>query len=364
MKKMLLIGGIISTVLPAMATDLDLSDYHLVSGENNTCEGPAGYTGFTTGTVNMTPLYIQECPAGSYLNITNNTTVQQHQTGNTLDYYYVDACTQCVSGQYSPGVSNPAPDANGVLSSTVPGNCSTDTNGEYTLSDGHGRANGVPESINDCYKVCNNSSISNQTLAGLHASAAHYIGGDANTGKAYYGEQCTMQIDTCAAGYDLLDLATGGDFETENSAWTLEKSRRSYEGTFSCNDTACSITFGSNTVPVATYADNATCLTSCGSQANVAAAIASVANGGVLTDGTAFCAAKIVDITWTGVADPEDAATCTYGEGLSAPTPDSVPTGYEFVGWTVGYEPAPVVPSEPEEPGNNEPEEPGQGDQP
>ena len=96
MKKMLLIGGIISTVLPAMATDLDLSAYHLVDGVEDTCTGPEGYSGFTSGSVNMTPLYIQQCAPGSYLNVTDQTQVAEHQASGEgdYDYYYIAACTQ------------------------------------------------------------------------------------------------------------------------------------------------------------------------------------------------------------------------------------------------------------------------------
>ena len=73
-----------------------------------------------------------------------------------------------------------------------------------------------------------------------------------------------------------------------------------------------------------------------------------------------FCFARTVSISWAGVAEPGAAATCTYGESLTVPTPDTNPEGYNFVGWTVGE----VInnnnqnnnePSN-EEPGNNEPE--------
>lgn len=338
MKKMLLIGGIISTVLPAMATDLDLSGYHLVDGVEDTCTGPEGYSGFTSGEVDMTPLYIQQCAPGSYLNVTNLTQVAQHTTNDELDYYYIDACTQCTTGQYSAGVSNPAPDANGVLSTTGLGECPQ----TYPLSDG------TRSSQNDCYKTCSNENITTAMKDNMKASNVTY----AHDGTAHYGNECEMHINACAAGYDLIDLATGGTFALNNSAWTLTKSERSYEGTFGCTDDACSITFGNNTVPVATYADNATCLTSCGSQANVAAAIAKVANNNYLTDGTSFCAAKIVNINWAGVsaADAEEAGadTCTYDGALTTPTaPEKA--GYKFVGWTVGEYQEQVA--EPEEPG-------------
>ena len=332
MKKMLLIGGIISTVLPAMATDLDLSAYHLVDGVGDTCTGPEGYNGFTSGSVNMTPLYIQECAAGSYLNVTNQTSVQTHQTNEVTDYLYVDACSTCPDNYYCEGVLNPAPDANGVLSSAGATSCPV----SHPLSDGSAT------SINDCYQSCSET-ITDAMMASMKASSVVYT----NNGKAYYNNACTMHINTCADGYELLDLATGGTFAIDNSAWTLTKSGRSYEGTFGCTDSACSITFGTNTVPVATYADNAECLASCGSQANVAAAIADVANNNYLTDGTSFCAAKIVNINWAGVAEPGAAATCTYDGALT--TPDApVVSGYEFVGWTVGEYQEQVA--EPEEP--------------
>ncbi len=327
MKKMLLIGGIISTVLPAMATDLDLSDYHLVDGVGDTCTGPEGYSGFTSGEVDMTPLYIQQCAPGSYLNVTNLTQVAQHTTNDELDYYYIDACTQCTTGQYSAGVSNPAPDANGVLSTTGLQTCPE----TYPLSDG------TRSSQNDCYKTCNNENITATMKANMKANEVIY----AHSGTAHYGNDCEMHINSCADGYELLDLATGGIFAIESSAWTLTKSGRSYEGTFSCTDNVCNAHLGSSiTVPSsASYDDNAECLASCGSendwQASIAAAIADAANNNYLTDGTSFCAAKIVNINWAGVADPGDAATCTYDGALTAPDAPVV-SGYEFVGWTVG----------------------------
>ena len=327
MKKMLLIGGIISTVLPAMATDLDLSAYHLVDGVGDTCTGPEGYNGFTSGSVNMTPLYIQECSAGSYLNVTNQTSVQTHQTNEVTDYLYVDACSTCPDNYYCEGVLNPAPDVNGVLSSDGATSCP----GSHPLSDGGAT------SINACYQSCSET-ITSEMMASMKASSVEYT----NNGKAYYNNACTMHINTCADGYELLDLATGGTFTIESSAWTLTKSGRSYEGTFGCADNVCSASLtGSNiTVPSsASYVDNAACLAGCGSendwQANIAAAIADVANNNYLTDGTSFCAAKIVNINWAGVAEPGDAATCTYDGALTAPDAPVV-SGYEFVGWTVG----------------------------
>lgn len=355
MKKMLLIGGIISTVLPAMATDLDLSGYNLITG-NTTCTG----SDFADGSVDMTPLYIRECAAGSYINVTNETSVQEHETNNELDYYYVDACSTCPDGSYCLGVTDPAL-VNGALSTTGASQCPT----------GYDHSDGTRASDANCYKTCSNSNIDGTLLGTLHASGAYYSSnGSSNDEKAYYGTDCTIHISGCVPGYDSLDLTDGstlakcalnevscsGDLTAGDVS--LSNGRRSYQGTFSCSNAGvCSATINkfavkksdnsgwfdavdlTNSISVTgtDYGTEVACQAACGSEtgwdALIAAEIADTANGGILTDGTSFCAAKIVDVDWVG----KPAGTCTYDGALTAPEAPVV-NGYEFVGWTLGLQ--------------------------
>ena len=152
MKKLLVTGGALFCILPAMATDLSLSDWHLIDSntENPTCSGPEGYTGFVNGDVTMAPLYIQQCDPGYYLNATSETQIQEHQDSNEdLDYYYIQACTQCPVGHSCAGVSNPtvvndslgvmglgAECSAGTYAAAGQGSCTACAPGTYTAQTG------------------------------------------------------------------------------------------------------------------------------------------------------------------------------------------------------------------------------------
>lgn len=247
MRRLLLIGGIISMVLPAVA-DTDLTSYHLVNDgdESATCSGPEGYTGFEAGSVTMSPFYVKTCEPGQYYNATDTTPVSNHPvwvedsehpgtflcknpvTGEiisgissgtdcaaeVLDYYYVNACANVGDGRYfNPG--DPYVSPSGYLQSTPDldiGTCP----GEYPHSD--------PLSDNDraateadCYKFCGtdntHTTISSADLSKLHATNAIYVTETAHNN----GEECVAKIaaDGCADGYELVDMSDSDSYEMD-----------------------------------------------------------------------------------------------------------------------------------------------------
>ena len=502
MKKLLVTGGALFCILPAMATDLSLSDWHLIDSntENPTCSGPEGYTGFVNGDVTMAPLYIQQCDPGYYLNATSETQIQEHQDSNEdLDYYYIQACTQCPVGHSCAGVSNPtvvndslgvmglgAECSAGTYAAAGQGSCTACAPGTYTAQTGQSSctnaqagyytpnttseelcpvgyqdgAAGSGTTIDACSKIvdstyCNNlnlcSNFNNIVTTGNNACSASVntnnssIVTDTNNNnikKVLFGNRGTEPLcvvnRTCLPGYSTINMydwtanhmwaiasnpvycspnGTGAGCATHEpgtSTWTIingptkelhwvgvctnrgsnDQVPSSYyafqsDANFTFSDTGRFCWLRSIDAPnqpwfaAYYYPDAETCASHCGDAPLTPAGseymFGDMVNGefvpinvrttlmfSLLANATAddptadVCVASTVNINWAGVAEPGAAATCTYGESLTVPTPDANPEGYNFVGWTVGE----VTNNnnqnnnEPnnEEPGNNEPE--------
>ena len=500
MKKLLVTGGVLFSILPAMATDLSLSDWHLIDSntENPTCSGPEGYTGFVNGDVTMAPLSIQQCDPGYYLNATSETQIQEHQDSNEdLDYYYIQACTQCPVGHSCAGVSNPtvvndslgvmglgAECSAGTYATAGQSSCTACAPGTYTAQTGQssctnaqagyytpnttseelcptGYQDGVAGSgttIDACSKTvdstyCNNldpcsnfnnivTSGNNACTTSVNSNNANIVNGSITFGAknaeplclatfecapgyaqtnpyqwiidnserivsysncsidGQYGTSCstmergTLEWHTAAndtkapfstmhlvakcsglaptSAYHVADDATGfntnGRFcwlkvvDFPNQEWFIGGAPNQDQA--ECEAT-CGVTMASATYPFGDidsqtnqYVANQNSFFSLSVMANLTAS-ASVAEHSMVK----ICAARTVSINWAGVAEPGAAATCTYGEGLTVPTPDTNPEGYNFVGWTVGEvtnnnnqnNSSNEEPGN-EEPGNNEPE--------
>lgn len=385
-KRLLLIGGIISMVLPAMA-DTDLTSYHLVNaGESAKCLGPEGYTGFKDGSVTMSPLYVKNCAEGQYYNATSETQVATSNCtwdggkcldfmGNvvagidnetdcvaTIDYYSVDACANVESGQYNtPG----APEiVDGYLKSTTARDCPA----EYNAGSDGDRA-----SEEDCYKYCGtgdeHTTMSSADMSRLHATSAIYVTPIAHND----GDECFAQISSCATGYELVDMSDSDSYEmdvceighTDNEGkcnstiapdgelaagtWFLQSTANHLEvaGTISfdpetqeCSATLNYLKFYDNvrtdtfTVNLGKVPQAFLCLRNYNTINAFTTGVVKHYNGGMMTTGT-ICLAKTVNITWKDVAEPGDAATCTYGEDLNFPAKPEK-ENYTFKGWTVG----------------------------
>lgn len=502
MKKLLVTGGVLFSILPAMATDLSLSDWHLIDSntENPTCSGPEGYTGFVNGDVTMAPLYIQQCDPGYYLNATSETQIQEHQDSNEdLDYYYIQACTQCPAGHSCAGVSNPtvvndslgvmglgAECSAGTYAAAGQSSCTACAPGTYTNLTGQSSctnaqagyytpnttseelcpvgyqdgAAGSGTTIDACSKTvdstyCNNldpcSNFNNIVTTGNNACstsvntnnsnivngaitygsgnteplcvvnktckpgytttnfyawlATHPEAFSANlsscspdgtsagcatmkpgtvtftfigTGKpvneahfvitctnreADYSDSSTLVVDQATANFDIT-TPTGGNMwmrnvDLPNQPWVYSGHLSSIE---QCMSNAFDPTPASSTYLFGEMQNGEFVLSNAGQNTMaVFSMLVPATNGQNGNPSADVCIASTVSINWAGVAEPGAAATCTYGEGLTVPTPDTDPEGYNFVGWTVGE----VInnnnnqnnnePSN-EEPGNNEPE--------
>ena len=505
MKKLLVTGGVLFSILPAMATDLSLSDWHLIDSntENPTCSGPEGYTGFVNGDVTMAPLYIQQCDPGYYLNATSETQIQEHQDSNEdLDYYYIQACTQCQPGHSCAGVSHPtvvndslgvmglgAECSAGTYAATGQSSCTACAPGTYTDQTGQSSctnaqagyytpnttseelcpvgyqdgAAGSGTTIDACSKTiscpatCSNNVKHTKTCTiddTLDGTSVAF--GSANR----LNGSCFEQF-TCEDGYEKQNIyswlythpesvssnvafcspdGTGAGcsdvqnpMERGTSTWIINGNDKpvdtlhfvnvctnrmpdlnaSQQGDyssfvvdqsvaqFSPSDTGA-ICWSRNTdrpdqpwFYTKSFSGNnggsQACAENCGrlQDSNYSSNYAfgdyqddrfvphtrDMLLLSVLATHTAnnvnaqFCFARTVSISWAGVAEPGAAATCTYGESLTVPTPDTNPEGYNFVGWTVGEvtnnnnnqnnnsneEPGNEEPGN-EEPGNNEPE--------
>lgn len=385
MKRLLLIGGIIAMVLPAMA-DTDLTSYHLVNaGESATCSGPEGYTGFEDGSVTMSPLYIKNCDKGQYYNATSETPVVASNCtwdgtnctdfkGNIvagvtseadclaiIDYYSVDACADVQNGQYSdPGLPQVI---NGYLKSTTANNC---PDGYNDGSDGH------RVSAEDCYKFCgtgdNHTTVASAELSKLHATSATYIRSMVHNN----GSECVavIPVDGCAVGYELVDMSDSNSYEMDiceighsgNCVSSIAPDGELAAGTFftkstvnhlegagtlsydpetqECSATVSYLKFYDNvrtdsfTVNLGKVQQASMCLRTVNTGNAFAEGFVKHYTDGVLTTGT-ICLAKTVNITWQDVTDPGDAATCTYGGDLNFPDAPEKPN-YTFRGWTVG----------------------------
>lgn len=387
MKKMLLIGGIISMVLPAMA-DTDLSDYHLLNSDDSaTCLGPDGYTGFESGDVTMSALYVKNCTAGQYYNATSATPVSNHPVWDgtecknpvtdetvsgissaeacaaaVLDYYYIDACANVGNAQYKPQ-QDPVV-TNGVLQATAPQECST-----TGYSDG---SDGTKGAATDCYRFCGTGddhlTVSQSTLNTLNATSAQYT----SDREHYQGsDACTVSIaaDGCKSGYTYVNLAGSAnsqfykcdigeaancaesnvpDGSIEPGHWVVVNvsglkvygSMAFESGT--CAATVTHVQLGNGNKTAYTFGPinvgTGTSATDCFSieaQMALGQGIAAHYTNGIATNYT-FCMPNVVNITWNGVANPGDAATCVYGGDLGFPEQPTPPAGYSFIGWTVG----------------------------
>ena len=525
MKKLLVTGGVLFSILPAMATDLSLSDWHLIDSNtaNPTCSGPEGYTGFVNGDVTMAPLYIQQCDPGYYLNATSETQIQEHQDSNEdLDYYYIQACTQCQPGHSCAGVSHPtvvndslgvmglgAECSAGTYAATGQSSCTACAPGTYTDQTGQSSctnaqagyytpnttseelcpvgyqdgAAGSGTTIDACSKTvdstyCNNldpcSNFNNIVTSGNNACTTSVNSNNANivNGSVAFGAKNTdplcLATFECAPGHTKQNMyawlaqhpeavsanytwcppdgqintgITSGGEEVISNCANMEAGTATMTLTNApmnelhfvakCSETIFD-TANLNTLARASISDTPgsycwvknidlpdqpwlarghfftetistdprICVSLCGriTPSSQDYLFGEIQNGNFtlvrenqvipyvlsamasLTDGqngrpTAdVCFARTVSISWAGVANAGAAATCTYGEGLTVPTPDTNPEGYNFVGWTVGEvtnnnnnqnnnsneEPGNEEPGNNEpgnnEPGNNEPE--------
>lgn len=387
-KRLLLIGGIISMVLPAMA-DTDLTSYHLVNdGESATCSGPEGYTGFEDGSVTMSPLYIKNCAKGQYYDATSETPVAASNctwdgtkctdfAGNTVagvtseadclaivDYYSIDACADVQNGQYNtPGLPQVI---DGYLKSTTANDCPVGYN------DG---SDGDRATEEDCYKYCgteeNPTTVASAELSKLHATSATYVRSTAHNN----GEECVAQIaaDGCVDGYELVDMSDSNSYEmdvceighTDNDgkcASAIAPDGELAAGTFftkstvnhlegagtlsydpetqECSATVSYLKFYDNvrtdsfTINLGKVPQASMCLRTVSTGDAFAEGFVKHYTDGVLTKGM-ICLAKTVNITWQDVENPGDAATCTYGGDLNFPDAPTKPN-YTFKGWTVG----------------------------
>ena len=332
-------------VLPAMADGLDLSGYHLID-ENTpdlTCDTTTA-TDFETGSVTMKPLYIKQCAPGTYLDVDGKEVSNiDETTGDELDYYYVNACTTgCGVGYYCPGVDTPSLTSGGILETSGQFSCATETQGAYPDS-----VEGENASINDCYKTCSASDITETEKQNAHATTMGVA-----TEQAFYGNECfyTIPAGGCETGFAriiLNDLYTNLDNDQES--WSVvntsdsEKELR-ISGTMAHNGTSCiatvtSVKFGDN-VRTETFQINigTDCLESDESATALMEGVVKHYTNNINTDAT-FCLANTVNIDWKEVANPGVAATCTYGGTLTlpdAPKHPTEPNNYEFIGWTVG----------------------------
>lgn len=402
MKRLMLIGGIISMILPAMA-DKDLSEYHLLNDETeNTCAGPDGYTGFESGDVTMAPVFIRNCTNGQYYNATASTAVSNHPVWNSeenkctnpvtdeviasidseeacnnsvLDYYAINACENVESGQYEPAaVPTVELTENGfVLKSTTPENC---PEGYQDGSDGD-RA-----TEQDCYKYCGtgaeHTTVSADDLAKLHATNATHLR------PILHKEDgaCVMSIVSgdCAAGYEFVDLSSDDSYtmeacelgHTDNEGkcpstiaaggalaagtWFAKSDTYHLEasGTISynsetqeCSATVTSVKFhgaeigDTFVIPLGKTSQEQSCLRTPSMGNAFAEGFLTHYTDGLYTSGQ-MCLPKTVNITWKdqNLSADNPANTCTYGGGLTLPESPSK-DGYEFVGWTVGKVTAP-----------------------
>ncbi len=468
MKKLLVTGGVLFSILPAMATDLSLSDWHLIDSNtaNPTCSGPEGYTGFVNGDVTMAPLYIQQCDPGYYLNATSETQIQEHQDSNEdLDYYYIQACTQCPAGHSCAGVSNPtvvndslgvmglgAECSAGTYATAGQSSCTACAPGTYTAQTGQSSctnaqagyytpnttsealcptgyqdgAAGSGTTIDACSKTiscpvaCSNNvkhtktCTIDDTLDGTSVAfgSANRLSGSCfeqftcddgyekrsiyawlyahpesvssniaycspnGTGAGCSDAQNPMErgtttwiisgndkpvdtlhfVNVCTNRAPDFNAAQQGDFssfvvdqstaqfnpsDTGTYCWMRNIDRPDqpwfisnfYNSTQQCaencgrlreSDYSSNYAFGdyqgSTFVPIA-------------QDMMIISQLATYTTNNVNAQ---FCFARTVSINWAGVAEPGAAATCTYGESLTVPTPDTNPEGYNFVGWTVG----------------------------
>lgn len=359
MKRLMLIGGIISMVLPAMADGLDLSGYHLITDNPSSCESPAGLDlGFEDGSVQMTPLFVNKCDPGYWLDADNASVLAPGETGNDTEYYVVNACATCAPGKYCEGVQSPNVDSNNVLQSVTAAECPASYQYSDVDTDDEDSTKWVlPKRINDCYKTCLNADITDAIRVQVHAKPADgetaYI--SYSKAKAYYNTDCLLAIEQCANGYNKIDLKNGtyqycdiDGVRTEDCTalgekgnWKITSSgpaeqQQVFTGTFACNDSnACIVTVSGLNISftLENYDDAASCSAGCGQDNDhiIPMKITTNLNNNIPTDGV-YCLGRTVEVSWK---DGTPAAnTCVYGGTLDIATPANL-ENYVFKGWAV-----------------------------
>lgn len=109
MKKLLITGGVLFSIMPAMAADLELPDLIQQNGSGD-CSDETSDAFYTTP-VTMQAVYVTDtCPAGQYFNVGSNAEID-----STTGQITGASCQNCTDGHYCPSAINIAVN-NGVLS--------------------------------------------------------------------------------------------------------------------------------------------------------------------------------------------------------------------------------------------------------
>ncbi|GEM_PF-6006157 len=109
MKKLLITGGVLFSIMPAMAADLELPDLIQQNGSGD-CSNETSDAFYTTP-VTMQAVYVTDtCPAGQYFNVGSNAEID-----STTGQITGASCQNCTDGHYCPSAINIAVN-NGVLS--------------------------------------------------------------------------------------------------------------------------------------------------------------------------------------------------------------------------------------------------------
>ena len=120
MKKFLITGGVLFSILPAMA--LQLTDV-IEPNDNGDCSG----TDFQSNSVSMQAVYVTEtCPAGYYFDVPANAEID-----STTGIVTGASCQPCTDGYYCPSTVTVATN-NGVLSTQGRTQCPAGTYGNAT----------------------------------------------------------------------------------------------------------------------------------------------------------------------------------------------------------------------------------------
>ncbi len=362
MKKLLITGGVLFSVLPAMGATLDIKP--IISPEDNgSCSGEDFQGDFTAqNPLQMRAIFVTDtCAAGTYFNVADNAYIDP-EDGKIKNA----SCTTCNStGHYCPGGSIEI--VNGTVSTQGLGTCPAG----YT--DGADAT-----SINGCSATCSLNDL-NYTMD--HASSYSLV-----SGTATYNEDPTLQqfcekivaVNGCDAGYTRTSVADiiGDELPTTPGAYTASTQNGSTTWTailgdltvggvahcktsvvdsskVGCFMRATSLNghaINGDTLEAAQYNDLTACETGCAqlSDQTVGAFFVdqTTADGNrfaKMVGNRYFCVANEVNINWGDNIN----TTCTYGGGFTAPA--SEPTadeGYKFVGWKIEIEEQSEQPSE------------------
>ena len=124
MKKFLITGGVLFSILPAMA--LNLSPLYKTTAPDNT--GDCSGSNFQSDSVSMQAIYVTDsCDAGYYLDVDNNAAID-----STTGIITGASCQPCTDGHYCSGVSDITLGANNSLTSQGETDCPTGTYGNST----------------------------------------------------------------------------------------------------------------------------------------------------------------------------------------------------------------------------------------